>query len=106
MTMNTTPDNDPRILSANAVADPAVKKKSRRKPASAEVRPVDESAPPPARKRAVRKTAAVSAIDEVERYRMIERAAYFIAERHGFTGNSAFDDWIQAEREIDAQIAA
>lgn len=104
--MNTTSDNESGILSVDAVADPAVKKKSRRKPNPGEVPPVDESVLPPARKRAVRKTAAVSAIDEVERHRMIELAAYFIAERHGFTRNSAFDDWIQAEREIDAQIAA
>ena len=34
-----------------------------------------------------------------ERYRMVETAAYFIAERHGFQGNSA-EHWADAEKEI------
>jgi hypothetical protein len=38
-----------------------------------------------------------------ERYRMIEQAAYFIAERHGFQGDSeAF--WVEAEKEVDARL--
>ena len=36
-----------------------------------------------------------------ERRRMIEEAAYFRAERRGFTGGDAAEDWIAAEREID-----
>jgi hypothetical protein len=35
-----------------------------------------------------------------ERRRMIEEAAYFRAERHGFTGGNAAEDWLAAEREI------
>lgn len=31
----------------------------------------------------------------------IEVAAYYIAERRGFTGGSQLDDWTQAEAEID-----
>lgn len=37
-----------------------------------------------------------------ERYRMIEIAAYYIAEKHEFAG-SATDYWIQAEIEINAK---
>ncbi len=36
-----------------------------------------------------------------ERYQMIAEAAYFRAEKRGFTGGSVEDDWIQAEAEID-----
>ena len=36
-----------------------------------------------------------------ERYQMIAEAAYFRAEKRGFTGGSIEDDWIQAEAEID-----
>lgn len=39
-----------------------------------------------------------------ERYRMIELAAYFIAERHGFQG-SAMAHWVEAEREITLRLA-
>jgi hypothetical protein len=37
-----------------------------------------------------------------ERYRRIEQAAYFIAERHGFNGDSAYF-WSLAEAEINVQ---
>ena len=39
-----------------------------------------------------------------ERHRMITEAAYYLAERRGFTGGSAEDDWLQAEREIDRTL--
>lgn len=38
-----------------------------------------------------------------ERYRMVETAAYFIAERHGFQGRSE-EHWAAAEREIAAKL--
>jgi len=37
-----------------------------------------------------------------ERQRMIAEAAYLIAEQRNFQGDLAFDDWLQAEAEIDA----
>lgn len=37
---------------------------------------------------------------------MIQIAAYHIAERRGFHGGSAHEDWLQAEQEVDAMIAA
>jgi len=36
-----------------------------------------------------------------ERHRMIAEAAYLIAEQRNFKGDLAFDDWLQAEAEID-----
>ena len=48
--------------------------------------------------------ASKAAVSPEARYRMIQDAAYFIAEKHGFTGdNHAF--WLQAEHEIDAKLA-
>jgi hypothetical protein len=38
-----------------------------------------------------------------ERYRMVETAAYFIAEQHGFQGGSD-EHWAAAEREIAARL--
>jgi hypothetical protein len=38
-----------------------------------------------------------------ERYRMVETAAYFIAEQHGFKGRSD-EHWAAAEREIAAKL--
>lgn len=39
-----------------------------------------------------------------ERYKMIEVAAYYMAEKHGFAGHAA-DYWIAAENEIDKILA-
>jgi hypothetical protein len=38
-----------------------------------------------------------------QRYQMIQDAAYFIAERHGFNGDSAYF-WSLAEAEINAKL--
>jgi hypothetical protein len=51
-----------------------------------------------------RKRAEKPAVSPEQRYRMVQDAAYYIAEKHGFTGdNHGF--WLQAEQEIDAQLA-
>jgi len=39
-----------------------------------------------------------------ERDDMIAIAAYYLAERRGFVPGSAGDDWLQAERQIDAML--
>jgi hypothetical protein len=41
-----------------------------------------------------------------DRLRMIESAAYFRAERRGFTPGHEIEDWLAAESEIDTLIAA
>jgi len=40
-----------------------------------------------------------------QRYRMIQDAAYFIAERHAFAGDS-HGYWLEAEQAIDRQLTA
>lgn len=39
-----------------------------------------------------------------ERQRMIAEAAYYRALQRGFSGGSAEDDWVQAEREINSAL--
>lgn len=41
-----------------------------------------------------------------ERHAMIAEAAYLVAERRGFQGDCALDDWLQAEAEVDARLFA
>ena len=43
------------------------------------------------------------ALSPEQRYKMIEEAAYYIAERHGFSGDSAYF-WSLAEAEINAKL--
>lgn len=40
-----------------------------------------------------------------QRYKYVEVAAYYIAEKRGFDGGSNDEDWVQAEREIDRLLA-
>ncbi len=38
------------------------------------------------------------------RHRMIAEAAFLISEQRGFQGDTAMDDWLQAEAEVDARL--
>ena len=67
---------------------------------------VDEKIGTPARKRTLSKRMVTPTIQPEERHHLIEVAAYYVAERRGFHGSCSHDDWLQAEREIDAMIAA
>lgn len=66
-----------------------------------------KKAPSKARKVAAKPAPAAGsqpAVSPEERYRMIQEAAYYIAERHGFNGDSAYF-WSQAEAEINARYS-
>ena len=39
-----------------------------------------------------------------ERHRLVAMAAYYIAERRGFSGGDDMDDWLQAEAEVDRML--
>ena len=40
-----------------------------------------------------------------ERHRQIETAAYYRAQKRGFTGGDPANDWLEAEREVDAAVS-
>lgn len=88
---------------APAAAKPAAVKKApaAAKPAAAKKTPVTAKKAPA--KAAAKQTVAQPSAQE--RYRMVETAAYYIAERSGWKGSSA-DHWAQAESEIAAKLAS
>jgi len=43
-------------------------------------------------------------VDQDERHRMIALAAYYRAERRGFTNGDPLQDWLQAEAEVNGQL--
>lgn len=49
-------------------------------------------------------TSAIAAPSPEQRYKMIEEAAYFIAEKNGFAAGS-LDYWVTAEAQIDAMLS-
>ncbi|HQN64572.1 MAG TPA: DUF2934 domain-containing protein [Methylophilus sp.] len=77
-----------------AAKKPAAPKKTAAPKAAAEKKPVAKKAP-------ARKTS--SANSPFERYKMIEVAAYYLAEKDGFKGYAA-DYWIAAEQDIDKKL--
>jgi len=52
-----------------------------------------------------KKTIKPAIITSEERYKMIEVAAYYIAEKKGF-GHHHMDHWLEAEQEINAKLNA
>ena len=45
-------------------------------------------------------------LDEETHHRMIEEAAYFIAEHRRFAEGFELDDWLAAEAEVDQKLAS
>lgn len=58
-----------------------------------------------ASKKASRKKPNVKMISVEERYRLTQERAYFIAEQRGFQQSAALDDWLLAEKEVDALLS-
>jgi|GEM_PF-492274 len=46
-----------------------------------------------------------STITDTMRLRYIQEAAFYLAQRRGFTGGSAQEDWQEAEKQVDAMLA-
>jgi hypothetical protein len=46
-----------------------------------------------------------TAISPAERMKMIAEAAYYLAEKRGFSGGNELADWATAEKQVDALLA-
>lgn len=82
-----------------ATSDTAAPKKT--KAATAEKKQAAEKKPAAAKKVAKPKASKSGSISSFERYKMIEVAAYYLAEKNGFAGSSV-EYWTQAEQAFDA----
>lgn len=96
-----------KVPTAKAVAAAAVVAEAKGQPAPAAVKAAVSPAAKPAPASAPAKAAPVAAkpakISKSERLKMIEQAAYYQAEKHGFGGDSSAH-WAAAEAEIDADL--
>lgn len=115
------PPKAPETAKKAAAPKKAASAKATPKAASAKTASVKETTKAPAKKAAPRATATklkgngeatmpkkvvkapstIGGITPEQRYRMICDAAYFRAERRGFVGGNAVQDWLDAESEID-----
>lgn len=111
-----TPTGDKPVKTTKAVSEKPAKTKpvaatKTVKTTASSQKPVTGKAPAvkraPAAKKAAPKITAASPANPVpqlsaeQRRYYVEIAAYYIAERRGFSGGSEFEDWVQAESEID-----
>jgi Tfp pilus assembly protein PilV len=60
----------------------------------------------PVRKAPRARTSTTGAVSDEARYKMIQDAAYYLAERRGFAPGHAQEDWAEAERQVDEQLRA
>ena len=90
----------PPAKKPSAAKKPAVAKAVAKKPVAKKVAPAKKTV---AKKPATKKATKARSIGAEERYKMIEMAAYYIAERNHFKG-STIDFWIAAEAEINKKI--
>ena len=88
-------------IKATTAKSPAKKATSRATPAPSKAKGNSEAA---GAKTLVART--IGGVTPEQRYRMICDAAYFRAERRGFVGGNAVQDWLDAESEIDDLLRA
>lgn len=98
-TAKDTPKATPKGRSKTIAATPSTPPTTRTKQA----KPIAEASTLK-KTRASNKTTAKKTVTPEERYQMIMTAAYFLAERHGFSSGRALEDWIAAEKEIDNML--
>ena len=74
--------------------------------AAAPAKPEAKAKPSIAKPKIAPATQAKSALSAAQRNNYVEVAAFYIAERRGFTPANPADDWIAAELEVDRLIAS
>jgi hypothetical protein len=88
-----------KVTKKQAAPKTAVTKKVAVKPAAAPKKKV-------AKKKAAAKTSSgnQSVISQEQRYRMVAEAAYLLSEKQGFNPKKDWDNWLKAEKEIEAYL--
>jgi len=88
-------------MATSKTSDTSAKKSTATKKAAPKTTTSKTAKPAATRK----KTIKPAIITSEDRYKMIEVAAYYIAEKNGF-GYDHLNYWLQAEQEIDAKLNA
>lgn len=85
---------------ANGKKKTTVKKasKSKKKTAPKRAKKATSSAKPTKPAKSQRKTAKIT---DADKQKMIEEAAYYIAQQRNFSAGNAMDDWLAAEEQVN-----
>ena len=102
MPVTKTPPKKPAAPAKKTAAKPPAKAAAKPKaPAAKTAQPTGAKAP-----KAAARTAGHRQVTPEQRRYYVEVAAYYIAERHGFSTGRELADWTAAEAEIDRLLAA
>jgi len=92
-------------MAASKPSNASAKKVSPAKKPATKTTSATPAKPAATRKKTVKPTIQSTVITSSDRFKMIEVAAYYIAEKSGF-GHDHLHYWLQAEQEIDAKLNA
>jgi hypothetical protein len=92
-----------KATTKKAAAKPAPARKAAQPKAALKRTPAKKTSPKKAQRPA---PAFPSRITHEARWHMIAEAAYWRAEKRGFAGGGEVGDWLEAEADIDGQLAA
>ena len=101
MSKKTDKDKKPAATSRKK---PAAKKKVSKKKASSKKVAKKKVARKKVAKKAAARKAPARKVSDQERYEMIQRHAYFLAEARNFEPGHEMADWIEAERFVDEML--
>jgi hypothetical protein len=103
------------MATAKSIAKSSAGKRTAQAAEPGKAKPATKSKPPvkaapkvkakPATKPANPRARKLKTVPADQRRNYIEVAAYHIAERRGFAAGDPFEDWVQAEAEIDRLLA-
>jgi len=82
----------------------ATKKKTTKKKVAAKKVTKKKVAKKKVSRKAVARKAPARRVSDQERYEMIQRHAYFLAEARNFEPGHEMEDWIEAERFVDEML--
>lgn len=83
---------------------PLPAKKSTTTTTKSVAKPAEAKSDTPAKPAPAKAAAVKPALSPAERMKMIAEAAYYLAQKRGFTGGNELTDWVTAEKQVDAQL--
>jgi DUF2934 family protein len=87
-------------------ADVTPSRPAPRRPAAGKVSSAIATPPPGFVAAAVATAAQRTTVDPETKYRMIEEAAYYRAEKRGFAPGGELQDWLEAEAQVELMLGS
>jgi hypothetical protein len=83
---------------------PLPAKKSTTTTAKSAAKPAEARSDVPAKPAPAKAATVKPTLSPAERMKMIAEAAYYLAQKRGFSGGNELSDWVTAEKQVDALL--